>query len=303
MKTLLHLLLFFIPTLAFSQFYPYSDDIYHNIERNPTFVLTPDHKTAAFFSHNGSLPGNNNFYSDQVRLQHYYESFFSGLGVFFTHTGFNDSTRYNCIGISAAYRNVIFDKAYIKIGLTYKFLQNRSVSGIYNDYTISPIDSITKRNDISNFNTSFTVSSPSDFYFFSVGVCNINPLTIYNQNKNPFLLQYHTSIGNIFSLFNMQLHNYLSFTYLENHYQNSKFHSRGYFLTLWSMLLRVTRKTSIIGGFSGGYYEKKYYQVSPFLQYVRKTFAVKIGSDFFISQFHYKNSYKFLPQFSLIKTL
>lgn len=294
-------LLIFFPSLVFSQLYPYSTEIYQNIERNPTYVLSPDYKTAVFFSHHGSLPGTNNYYSDEIKFQHYFERIFSGIGFFVSHNSLNDSSGYNYAGFSAAYRNVLFDKAYVKIGIAYKLIKNKSVSGICDDFTIFSYDSIVKRNDISNFNASFTVSSPSDFYFFSVGICNVNPFVTYNTNKNPFLVQAHASIGNIFSLFNSPLKNYLSFTYLENMFPDGKFYSRGYFMTLWSVL-RINRRTSVVCGLSGGCYEKRYYQITPFLKFAKTKFAIKVGGDFFVSLKNYKNSYNFLPQFGLIKT-
>ncbi len=285
--------------MAYSQEYPYEINQYQEFERNPAYTLNNLTNNTIDYSHKGFLPGINKFNSDKISFKHYFEGLFSGAGVFFSRNQTNDSVKYTCTGISAAYRNILFDKVYVKLGLTYKFIYNNSASGIYDDFSFYANDSALKRNSINNFNASVAFTSSSDYYFISAGICNINPFgKIYSENS-PFLVQYSVNAGNFFSLLSAQKTNYLSFTYLQNTTAEGTFYSRGYFSTLYTTI-RLSRRTSLITGISGGYLQNKHYNIVPFIYYVKKKFILKLSTMFYIPFESSYVPYRYLPQLNII---
>jgi len=281
--------------VVYSQEYPYEINQYQDIEKNPTFTLNEVTNNTFEYFHNGFLPGTNKFNSDKISYKHYFESIFSGAGIFFSRCQANDSVNYMYAGISVAYRNILFDKVYVKLGLAYKYIYNKSTNGIYDDHYFYTKDSSIAKNSYSNFNASIAFTSPSDYYFISAVICNVN----FNSEKSPFLVQYNINAGNLFSLLNAQRNNYCSITYLQNSTVDGKFYSRGYFSTLYTTLI-INRRTSIRIGVSGGYLQNKYYNISPLLFFVKKKFALSFSYQYFIPYKTFVVPTKYIPQLNII---
>ena len=291
-----------LPEMILSQEYPYEINQYQEFERNPTFTLN-DLTTNTFdYTHKGFLPGMNKYNSDKISYKHYFEGLFSGAGIFFSRNQTGDSASYTYAGISAAYRNIVFDKAYIKFGLTYKFIYNHSSAGIYDDLSFYSKNTFTTKNYFTNFNASFAVSSPSDFYFISAGVCNVNPFENNSSENSPFLVQYNFSAGNFFSLIGSQKSNYLSVTYIQNATTDRKFYSRGYFATLYTTVV-LTRRSSLKVGLSGGYVENTNYNITPFIFLLKKKYVIKLSTLLLFRDKIFDLNNRYYPQLAIILKL
>lgn len=299
MKTLVCFILVLISGIVYSQEYPYEINQYMDIEKNPTFTLNQPTTNTFEYLHYGFLPDMNKFNSDKISYKHYFESIFSGAGLFFSRKQSNDSVYYYYAGVSAAYRNIIFDKVYVKLGLTYKYLYNNSTKGIYDNYTFYTTDSTTVKNSFNNFNASIAFTSPSDYYFISAGICNVNPLGIGYSETSPFLVQYNIVAGNLFSIPKAQKNNYCSVSYLQNSTVNGKFVSRGYFSTLYTTMI-INRRTSIKIGVSGGYLQNKYYTIAPLLFIIKRYFALNFSTQFFIPYKTFSIPNRYIPQINII---
>ena len=292
-------LTFAISHYGFSQEYPYETAQYQEFEKNPTYTLNDLTSNNLEYSHKGFLPGTGFINSDKIGFKHYFERIFSGAGVFISRNQINDSIHYTYGGISVAYRNILFDKALVKVGLTYKFVNNFSPSGFYDNSVFMHNDSILKYNTLSNFNASFSLSSTSDFYYVSVGICNVNPFGKVFSEQSPFLKQFHINAGNLLNIIREQRTNYLSVSYIQNNFQNGSFYSRGYFSTLYSTWT-INRKTILKYGLSGGYAENRFYNISPFIYYLRNNYVIFLTNQFYISYKNFDIPYKYMPQINII---
>jgi len=278
-QNLLFLFLFFSLNFTYSQVYNYIPIHYNDFETNPSVLACEllDRRFQAI--HNNSLFRHNAFALSSVKVSKYYEDIFCGLGFSLNNTIVGKQTNYNHAAISGAYRNVLLNKIYVKVGASYKIINTNSFAGAFDYYSFKP--SNTKKNAYisNNLNLSLSFASSMERYYMSFAVLNMNlPLTPKGKEIE-FPRYYALNAGNLMSLFyRSSANDELSYSgfgkvgasnKLEfSHYVNLKFK------------FYVNRYSIIQYGIRMGGTQKDFYQFTPMLTYHRDRVLINMSYSF-----------------------
>ncbi len=123
MKKILLLLFILNANNLFAQVYNYDPIRHSGFETNPSYLASDKTEFSAMIKHTGSYQ-TGKFYSDEINISKYNQNRFVGLGLVVNNSRINDSARYQYAGIGSAYRIILFNKIYTRIG----FLANMITS-------------------------------------------------------------------------------------------------------------------------------------------------------------------------------
>lgn len=184
-----------------AQVYNYDPFRYTNFETNPAFLASPKIKQAFTYQHNGTIPSGNNFYSGEFKFSRYNPGSFTGLGLLAGMLQQNDSVNYLYTGIGAAYRTILFNKIYTRIGIIGKEFLINSKPGYFSYYNfVEQKDSQRSADYFFTTNSSISFSSVSDKYYLSFSV--LNTRFSVNNNFNYFPTYYVLTAGDFGKMLN-----------------------------------------------------------------------------------------------------
>ena len=288
-------------TSSYCQVYNYVPFNYFDIETNPSVLASENMNNRLQVYHQNAFLASQKFSYSNLKFSKYFESSFIGLGLSLNNTIMNDDINYNHIGIGAGYRNILFNKVYLKLGLTYKLVSTLAPAGSFDYFSFYPADWHTKRNFNDNVNLSLSFSSSFDRYYLSISALNIDlPWTKTNTDIQ-FPSYYVINIGNLMSLWDKRNEeiSYAGFSkYSEisckrtyNHYINFKFN------------YVLSRRSSFNYGTRIGYAENDYFHLIPFLTYYQDKFAITVSYNFHLNKTNFHSKYYNTSQINLILSL
>lgn len=296
-------LLLLIMTLPiYGQVYNYKPINHFNTETNPANIASKKNKNVVALTRYG-IPSSNHFSYNELQLSTYLNSLFLGVGLTAANTNLNDSIGYNHIGISAAYRNVIFDKVYVKLGATYKLVDINAPQGNF-DYYTHPLDSTISEGITQNLNTSLSFSSPEDAYYLSFGMLNYQPNWLDNSGSS-FPSYYFINVGDLAGVIGARRQELLSLTFVMKELPYTQTMLPSYYINLANRAL-LTRNAVLKYGSRVGYVDKQYYHFTPFVAIIRvlqgrkntymmAKFAVDLGYE----QKTFNSQFNPVPQLSV----
>jgi hypothetical protein len=248
----------------------YDDDPirHNNFETNPAYLANGKSTINANFVHGGSGWPSKSFYYDACRVSFYNRNYFTGLGVTLNNTHVSDSAAYRYIGIGGAYRIVMFNKVYTKIGLLYKAMSYRTSPGYFGYHSFSRInDGPVKNKWNDNLNVSLAFSSANDRFYISASLLNFQPWRTLDTNFS--FPQYYVlnagDLGKIMRLLSWEI----TYTTFAQKYAGGNILSMSQYLTILYSGFNLTRHSKIRYGARLGWADEKYIHVNPILSYYK----------------------------------
>ena len=296
-------LLLFISFYTYSQVYDYLPMSYNNIETNPSCVASKRNKFNTNLTHINNFRQENNFSFNNFNINKYLENIYSGIGLSVSNTNLYDSLRYNHIGLSYAYRNIIFDKVYVKLGINYKFIETKAPKGYFTKYNYQFSDSIITKTTTQNCNIALSFTSSREYFYLTLGMLNINPLWIDEENIMSEFPEYqYVKIGNFWNFIDAGTSNELSVLVIREKYNGLK-QSFTFYATFYRKLLTFNRKTYLSFGGDIGYKDNSNIIIKPSILIVDRIggfLILKISTDIAAAIDTKDNMYKPAYLFSLM---
>lgn len=293
------LILFEKPTVG--QVYNYIPLNYRDFETNPSILASGNNDKTLQFIHQNAFATGNPIFLNSLRFTKYFESAFLGMGFSLNNTNSNDNINYYHFGLGIGYRNVLFNKLFIKLGATYKLVYSNSPSGEFDYYSFRITDSIYQKNFKDNLNLALSLSTTLDRYYISFGVQNIDLPWNLSKSDIQFPTYYVLNIGNLMSLFD-DLRSEISYTAFFksskitdtisfSQYINLKFH------------VKLNRHSGLNYGAKIGYAEYSYFHLIPVIKYYREKLAIDLSYNFHIDKKTFHSKYYSTIQLGLIYIL
>jgi len=300
MKKTIIITLLFVVKFTYSQVYNYLPLSISNIETNPSFVASNKATFLTSYSHINNFSRDDKFSMNNVKISKYFENYFSGIGLTISNTNTYDTLKYNHIGLSLAYRNIFFDKVYVKLGINYKIIDVSAPKGFFSKYNFEAFNYVTKNTTTQNLNTSITFSTSKELFYTTIGFLNITPSWV--NETNYFSTYSYIKIGNFWNLFDGFTNKELSLLVIN---ENNKLVSNNlsYYLTILNVW-QINRNLSIKYGGDIGFVNNNYLNIRPYVIYpkpvgfyrkrIKRTeyLIFKISADFALMTNSEKQIYK-----------
>lgn len=282
-----------------AQVYNYEPVRLSNTETNPSYLASDKSGRLFSYQHNGSAYDPHHFYQDAIRCNYYNPSFFTGFGLVASHTHVGDSASYTTLGAGLAYRTVLFNKVFLRLGAMYKQTWYQGYGGKLTYYHfVSLAESAPVRKSMGNANLSFSMSSPGDKYFIAAGLLNYR-LPSFKADTLLQLPSYaFITVGDFWKILgNSRTNNELSYTCILKRYPGQSSLQLSHYMNTVFRLLQLSRIQQFRVGLRIGITDDRYLQYTPALSYYQKQdkgfFVAQIGLDM-----SYKvsgNTYPFTP--------
>ena len=285
---------------SFAQIYNYSPINYKDFETNPAYLATDAMKNNVELSHQNSFRFATEFSSSSLKYSTYFPSAFIGVGVIMNTTKIRFENRVSTAGLALAYRNVLFNKLYLKLGAMYKLVGTNRHLGVYDYYSFTATAPPQGRTLQHNINTSLTINSDGNRFFISVGASNIHLPIGDTLNHAQFPSYYTFHLGNLMAVFRKFRGSEISYSGFAkssgsaltfSHYTTIKFRTK------------ISRKSSIEYGSKIGFADNSFFHIIPTFSYVRKKIRANISYNFRLDKTTFKPVYFQSLQTSLTLTL
>lgn len=254
---------------ASAQVYNYLPFHHFALETNPSILSYERDAPYLRFGQQG-VPFSDGFSFSQLTASVYSKKTFLGAGTVLANARYNDSISYQHIGLGAGYRNIMFNKVYMKAGFMYKLLNVNSPGGGFDYYRFHASDSLITNSNQQNINYSVSLSSPSDFYYISFAMLN-QALPWDNDNESAFPSYMVINVGNAanFSRSMQGRHQILATVYRkEVPYALTQPSSEwSYYLAYYRPIMNLTRQSYLQLGSRFGYTDGDWIHVTPTLRY------------------------------------
>jgi hypothetical protein len=283
------------------QIYNYEPINHFNFETNPAILASDRFEQLVKVRHYGApLLSSNQFSETSIKASKYLNRFFTGAGISLTHTQQNDSIRYNQLAAGLAYRNVIFDKVYIKAGLLYKVLDVKAPNGFFTNYDFSALDGQLENSVHQNVNWSVSIASPSDFFHVSFG--RLNAALPWGDDASTYFPIYDfINVGDFLKGVFPDRKMELMYTAFRKKYSGLNYTPWSHYI-MFSKQHRLTRKISMKTGFRAGIADEAYYHFNPFIAFFNsQQIYVKIGVDLAYKKANWHQQYNPVSQISISK--
>jgi hypothetical protein len=286
---------------AYSQIYNTIPINHFDIETNPTILASESKANRLQIIHQNSFFTKNEFLYNSVRFSKYFESLFTGVGLSINSTIVEKNISYQHAGISIGYRNVLFNKVYLKIGITNKLIRINSPSGNFDYYSFENTNQKKEINIRNNLNLALSFSTSADKFFISLSSLNrkINSSMLNDSIKFP--TYYVVNIGNLMSLFDMR-NSEISYTFFtkSNHYTlNTSF---SHYINCKLNKL-ISRKSGLQYGSRIGIEGNNYFHIIPFITYYTRKLAVNFFYNVHLDNTNFTAKYYSTNQINIIYIL
>jgi hypothetical protein len=265
---------------SFCQVYNYAPIIHNDIETNPAILASENMNDRVQFMQQNTFSEKNPFSYTSLRFSKYFKSCFSGVGLSINNTCMENNSNYKHIGIAAAYRNILFNKVFIKFGACYKFIYSNLSMGEFNDYSFYAPNYTSDPIIKSNMNLALSFSSASDRYYVSLGRLNCSlPWHKWGSADSLIFPNYYViNAGNFINLFSKNRNGAKEISY-------SAFF-KGYGEKTFSQYINIklnlalTRRSGLQYGIRAGYAENAYFHFIPFLTFYKKKIAASLSYSY-----------------------
>lgn len=277
------------------QMYNYNVFNHYDFETNPSYIARGNYNANFDLSYSQQSDFKADYITSKLLISKYFKDIFSGTGIILSTNKINNNVHYNYFGLSAAYRNIIFDKAHLRIGATYKYNNTTSTDGIFEGYNFISTNNKLLTQNIQSLNFSFSVSSPNDALYSSFGISNFQINNFMDSSLFP--VHYFANFGNLLNLINKsQKSSSLNITIFTNSYKNAVYENLSYYLTFYSSI-KLSRKSSFKFGIGSGVNSNKFYEIMPFVSYIKSVYSLQLMYDNTVNVSNYKKTYN--PFFKL----
>jgi len=288
-------------TSAYCQVYNYAPFNYFDIETNPSVLASENMNNRLQVYHQNAFLASQKFSYSNLKFSKYFESSFIGLGLSVNNTIMNDDINYNHIGIGAGYRNILFNKVYLKLGVTYKLVSTLAPAGSFDYFSFYPTDWHTQRNFNDNINLALSFSSSLDRYYLSLSALNVD-LPWANTNPDIKYPSYYViNIGNLMSLFD-KINSEISYAGFSKYSEINSKRTYSHYINLKFNYV-ATRNSSLNYGTRIGYAENDYFHLIPFVTFYQRKFAINASYNFHLNKINLHSKYYNTSQINLILSL
>ncbi len=286
------------------QIYNYTPIHHSNSEINPSFLASNKNRFTSSFIHQGSFYSKNKFYYDAARVTLYNSKYFTGVGLTVNNTHVNDSASYSYIGAGAAYRTILFDCVYTRIGFMYKLINVNSPTGSFNYYSFHKNgESNISNKQIQNGNISISLSSGRETYYVSAGILNVQLPMKKTDTSGLFPQYYFANVGDLAKILDWESWE-ISYSVFTKKSPHQKTMALNHYLTILCIKYPITRFSSLRFGGRIGITDSNYVQFNPVLSLYHRTYkrsfvVYQILYDIGIPSHKDKIPYKPSAQFNL----
>lgn len=265
-------------SLVSAQVYNYFPVSYSDPETNPSITTSDRHNNYLNLQHQNSFSSANPFSISRISYTKNLERIFCGTALTATNTNFGNHT-YNHYALSFAYRNILFNSVYLRIGATYKLVQNNA-NGNFDYFIYSPSNDLNTKQLSGNVNMNIALASSLERYYFSFSALNLFPQP-QNDSLSFFPKYYLFHAGNLASLFKRNKNNSeISFTVFKrtmDSFQQWNFFLNAYFDKA------ISRKWGMLLGGRIGLAKSSYFQFIPTLSLYSRNFQASVQYSFFVA--------------------
>ena len=283
----LALLLISLPGIG--QVYNYVPLSAFNLETNPAILANAKFNNRIMALHQNSFSTTDPFNYSSLRFSKYLKSKFVGFGVSLNRTSHGQRTVYYHAALGCGYRNVLFNKLFIRLGILYKINQINASPGIFDYFTYTVKEAESKTAFKHNLNWSVMLGNSQDTRYVSFSKLNMNLTRISAQSDFSFPEYYSWTVGNLLS-FGRKRERKLSYsgfakkigsTTTVSHYMNLHLNAR------------LGRKYGLLFGGRIGMTDEQYYHIAPMV----KLYNYKCSFQIFYNLHFLKDTYELaLPQ-------
>jgi len=300
--TVLLLVIMVYVNAAKCQVYNYTPIIHNDIETNPSLLASDKMNNRIQLYHQNSFSSLNTFSYSSLKLSKYFEPSFLGIGLSINNTSMGNSISYNHIGLGAGYRNVLFNKIYLKLGATYKIINTNSPYGSFDYFLFVPSAPTSYRKFNDGLNLALSFSSASDRYYVSMNLLNPD-LPWHKTNIDiQFPTYYVLNVGNAMRFFDGDLNSELSYSGFGKYSAFKNKMTYSHYINI-KLNTQLTRRSSFQYGSRLGFAENDYFHFLPFITYYNSKLALSLSYNFHLSKIKFTPKYISTTSLNLIYIL
>jgi hypothetical protein len=244
------------------QVYNYNPPSAFNFETNPAILANSKYNNRIVAKHQNSFSRTNPFNYASFRYSKYLKSKFVGLGVSLNRTSHGQGIGYYHAALGCGYRNVLFNKLFIRLGIMYKVIQINAPPGGFDYFQYTSKEVSSKTAITHNMNWSVMLGNSSDTRYVSFSKLNMNLPGLSAQSDFSSPEYYNWTVGNLLSFGRIRERklSYCGFVKkigkatTVSHYMNLQFNTR------------LGRKYGLNFGGRIGLTDEQYYHIAPMLQ-------------------------------------
>ncbi len=253
-------LLISLPVIG--QVYNYAPISAFNFETNPSTLANAKFNNRVMAMHQNTFSTTDPFNYSSFRYSKYLKSKFVGLGVSMNRTSHGQGIGYYHAALGCGYRNVLFNKLFIRLGILYKISQINAPPGIFDYFKYTAKEVASKTAITHNMNWSIMLGNSQDTRYVSFSKLNTNLPGFSAQSDFSFPEYYNWTVGNLLS-FGRKRERKLSYSGFAkkiggittvSHYMNLQLNAR------------LGRKYGLNFGGRIGLTDEQYYHIAPMLQ-------------------------------------
>lgn len=286
-----------------AQVYNFTPFSHYDRETSPSIFAARSQDNLFSATHRQNLLNEGNYYQSNFTYSKYLPGAFSGVGITLNTTKLNDSVSYNYAGIGGAYRTVVFNKVYLKVGAMYKYIDVNAPSGLMDHYDFIPQDSFAAAGSVQNVNLGFSLSSPGDNYHLSFSMLNRPVPWAEKQDFEPFPRYFVLNAGDFYTLFTQRKNvsiKTVAFYQTNSSYGNSPW---SFYLDGYATVAKLSRKSTLFIGGRYGYAEDRFFHFTPNISYYRSSYSsmtIRFSYDMGFHNKTWNTTFKPVAQLSLI---
>jgi len=254
------------------QVYNYNPPSAFNIETNPAILANSKYNNRFVAKHQNSFSRTNPFNYSSFRYSKYFKSKFVGLGVSLNRTSHGKGIGYCHAALGLGYRNVLFNKLFIRLGVMYKINQFNAPPGDFDYFQYTSKEVSIKTGITHNMNWSVMLGNSGDTRYVSFSKLNMNLPGLSAQSDFSSPEYYNWTVGNLLSFGRIKERklSYSGFvkkvgkTTTVSHYMNLQLNAR------------LGRKHGLNFGARIGMTDEQYYHIAPMLQLYSIKCAVQV---------------------------
>lgn len=235
-----------------AQSYDQNSFTYFNVESNPASVAS----SASNKLIRSNLIIQRDFHREDFSVSTYSNKCFMGLGAFISNQNV-ESNRCVSAGVSGGYRNVLFNKVKVRLGLSVKSNLINSQKGYFDAYSFVVFQEKKYSQNSLNFNVSVSLTDKLDRFFVLYGDLNNQFVT---TQEILFKRYRYVTMGNLYSKSFFSSKWQLNYSIIQTSLDEMRFINHQMFSSFTSTL---SRKYKLIYSNFFGYWSASYFRIFP----------------------------------------
>jgi hypothetical protein len=270
------LILFTHTSFIYAQVYNYNALNFHDFETNPSVLASRKMDKKIQLISQNSFSKQPPFNFSTLRYSSCINNYIVGFGASLNHVTYNKVNILSTLCLAASYRNILFNAALIKIGVSYKLNSIYSDTKTFDFYNTSIINT-GSTNYNSQINVGALLSRRNDDFYVSYALLNAPIKAINNGILFPIYNVIH--IGNFLAL-TERSNNELSLSYFTKQLPNSNSITNNYNAYL-KLTYPLSRKSSLNYGTRLGVVDDKYINAIPFIGWYNRKATLNLFYNYY----------------------